>query len=293
MTKFSKEHLRAARRADLYSYLKENHGEMFTREGNSIRMKTNHSISIKRSYTGYLDFATGETGNSVDFLVRYMNYSIEEAIKALCGIEEVVMDDDYAVGDYWEVNYIANDLKAQLPHAAGNNRRLEAYLLSRGISSETIHMLTYWGRMYQDAAHGNIVFPSKEKDWAELHGTYTYGPKVYHGIAKHSRVDGYWDFAGGEKPIKGYVCEAAIDAISLYELHLRKGQDTSAYYISIGGASKQAAIERIANKITAVLAVDNDEAGKICRSKNPELSFIIPEHKDWNDDLLLHKTSIL
>lgn len=57
------------------------------------------------------------------------------------------------------------------------------------------------------------------------------------------------------------------------------------YYISIGGAAKQPAIDRIKRQIKTVLAVDNDSAGQICRDRNSELPFILPVTKDWNEDL--------
>ena len=56
----------------------------FVMEGRSIRMLDNHSISIREGQTGYRDFATDESGNSVDFLVRYMGYELDDAIFALC-----------------------------------------------------------------------------------------------------------------------------------------------------------------------------------------------------------------
>lgn len=285
MPQFTKDQLRAARVADLYDYLERHHAEMVKREGNSLRLKTNHSISIKQGYSGYQDFGNGETGNSVDFLVRHMDYSIYDAVISLCGIGAAGAVHEYVVGSNIREHNIPVDTKAELPSPADNNRRLYAYLRRRGISSDTIKALTATGRMYQDAAHGNIIFPSKENDWAEIHGTYTYCADVYQRIARFSRADGYWAFAGGHNPLKGYVTEASIDAISLFELHRRTGQDTSAYYISIGGVTKQAAINRIANEMTVVIAVDNDPAGNICREKNSAFSALIPTRKDWNEDL--------
>lgn len=71
----SKEQKRAARRADLYSFLEKYHGSDFKRGGSktaSLRMKNNRSIRICKGYAGYKDFSTGETGNAVDFLTRHI-----------------------------------------------------------------------------------------------------------------------------------------------------------------------------------------------------------------------------
>ena len=61
---------------------------------------------------------------------------------------------------------------------------------------------------------------------------------------------------------------------------------SDAYYFSIAGAAKQPAIDRLKNsKLELTLAVDNDDAGQKCRDRNPGLACILPEKKDWNEDL--------
>ncbi len=65
-----------------------------------------------------------------------------------------------------------------------------------------------------------------------------------------------------------------------------QGQMENAYYISIAGVAKQPAIDRLEqSKLHIVLAVDNDDAGQKCRDKNASLEYILPVHKDWNEDL--------
>lgn len=82
------------------------------------------------------------------------------------------------------------------------------------------------------------------------------------------------------------MCEGAIDAISLYILHQRFGYRDPALYISIGGVAKQSAIDRIKRQICTVIAVDNDTAGDECRYRNKDLQVLIPQKKDWNEDLM-------
>ena len=88
------------------------------------------------------------------------------------------------------------------------------------------------------------------------------------------------------------MCEAAIDAISLYELHRIEGKEIGRWYISIGGAGKQGSIDWLKDKFKKakfILAVDSDEAGESCRNRNPDLQSIIPSNKDWNEDLMIIK----
>ena len=84
-----------------------------------------------------------------------------------------------------------------------------------------------------------------------------------------------------------FCCEGAIDAISLYELHRYEGGGCSGnLYCSIGGVSNQQAIDKIAScAYEVIMAVDNDAAGAACRSRNSQFSSIVPQGKDWNDDL--------
>ena len=59
-----------------------------------------------------------------------------------------------------------------------------------------------------------------------------------------------------------------------------------AYYISIARVAKQPTIDRLKrSKIDLILAVDNDDAGQRCRNRNPDLEYILPVQKDWNEDL--------
>lgn len=276
----SREQIQAARRTDLYAFLTKYHGFDFKHEKNSIRPKDNHSISIRKGYAGYRDFATNETGNSVDFLIKYMGYGLVDAVQALTAGSINPTPSTAAQCD--AVNHIPPGFPARVD---GRFRNLFAYLTSRGISSKTVQALVSRKIIYQEKKHNNIVFINFEQDFAEVHGTYTYG-KSFHGIVPNCRSDGFWWFCTSKTAKTAYICEAAIDAISLYEIHRKQGYQKDAYYISIAGVAKQAAIDRLKiSQLTPVIAVDNDDAGQKCRDRNGGLPYILPSAKDWNEDL--------
>ena len=286
MQHFDHEQLKRARKANLYDYLMLHHADHFTREGMSIHPKDNASLSIKCGYSGFLDFATGDKGNSVDFLTRYMGYELDQAVFSLCGESTSAELSDNCSAS------IHKNLSPIFPKPVhGMYKNLFAYLMKRGISRETIKMLLNQGILYQEAAHNNLVFANQERDWGEIRGTYDFGKKSFHGVVANCRRDGFWGFQTGENPEVAYICEAAIDAISLYELHRLDGKTAPGIYVSIGGVTKQPAIDRLKNHIKVILAVDNDEAGSTCRKRNANLNSIIPIHKDWNEDLLQRKAS--
>ena len=118
---------------------------------------------------------------------------------------------------------------------------------------------------------------------AQMGSCPSYKKNTYHGTVANAAHDGYWCFpVTSDKPKLAFVCESAIDALSLY---LLRSKDRNATYISIGGAGKQSAIDRLKQEYDQViLAVDNDAAGDACRKRNPDLKAIIPDRKDWNED---------
>ena len=282
----SKKQIASARHADLYAFLMKYHSSNFKTEGDSIRPKDNHSISIKKGYHGYKDFSTEETGNSIEFLTNHMGYTFVEAVQALSDVSAPAQQPTDVQQDGIE------NVPPKFPEPVnGMYKNLFAFLKNRSISTETIQKLVKQKLLYQEKSKNNIVFINMERDFAELRGTYTFG-NPFHGTVPHSRHDGFWWFRTSRNAAKAYICEAAIDAISLYELHKIQGNHEEAYYISIAGVAKQPAIDRLKKyKYKLVLAVDNDDAGQQFRDRNSELEYIIPMHKDWNEDLQAFKNT--
>lgn len=162
----------------------------------------------------------------------------------------------------------------------GEPRNLYAYLMSRAIPKETIKALLDAGLIYQDVRR-NVIFLNYAKSCYELRGTYTYG--VPYRQVGFTRSDRFWYFMNGENPTTVYITEAAIDAISLYELRNHE----PAIYASMHGVANRKIIDRILaeEKYKVVLAVDNDDAGQACKNRYPDLPAITPNNKDWNEDL--------
>lgn len=276
----SKSQIHTARQTDLYIFLIKYYASDFNLEGNSLRPKDNHSISIRKGYCGFKDFSNDETGNSIEYLTRHMGYTFVAAVQALAG---------ESVAEYPLCSQQQDGVKSVPPQfpipVNGTYKNLFAFLINRGIPSGTIQMLVSQKILYQEKKKNNIIFINAERNFAEIRGTYTYG-KPFHGVVPNCRPDGFWWFRTSKTASVAYICEAAIDAISLYELHKIQQNRESAYYISIAGAAKQPAINRLKKtQLKLILAVDNDAAGQQCRDRNPDLQYILPEHKDWNEDL--------
>ncbi len=65
----TKEQIRKARRVNLADYLQSKYLTDVKIVGTSLCLIKNQSLYVKRSVPGYYDFATGEHGNSIDFLI--------------------------------------------------------------------------------------------------------------------------------------------------------------------------------------------------------------------------------
>lgn len=264
--------------ANLFDFLRTYHAEKIEldRHGKTLRLAANHSISVKDGYSGYLDFATDERGNGIDLLTRHFGYTFQEAVAALCGdTQDFSFSSPSKTAEPTEMKK-----KIDLPPAATDYRRMMAYLTkSRHLPAPLVQMLVDRRLLYQAADTNNAVFVAAKRDFAEFRGTLT--TKPYHGIAKGSRHDGVWAFPLGAGADHCYICESAIDAISLAAI-----LGANAYYVSIAGAAKQAAIDRIKkSRLTVVIATDNDQAGNECRRRNADCDTIRPTGKDWNEDL--------
>lgn len=317
MTYVSKDDYVKACTVDLSEWLLCHHSaDVFFKYG-SVQLNTDNNIWVKRGYHGYKNFRTGESGNNVDYLINFLGYDYPGAVIAL---------NDNVISHYDSKNGYSSCLVLPqieskdivLPKAATSYRNLFAFLQGRKIPVDIIQMLIDKKLIYQSAVGNNIVFINPERDYYELRGTNTYADQrckkrnncseyecrnhqwckkmehcsdykkdTFHGCKK-SRPDRFWYLSTSNKKSNHiYICEAAIDAISLYIMHQKHGLNESTIYVSIGGVANQQTINRIKFhcKDRVVIATDNDPAGDECRFRNPELSTIKPVYKDWNEDL--------
>lgn len=313
----SKDQYQRACSVDLYEFLIRQHSNFVKQQYGSVLLLADQHISVKRGYHGYRNFRTNETGNNVDYLVNFLGYDYPSAVLALIGESAAVLDYVPVVNPP-----VPETREITLPKPLdGRYKNLYAFLLARKIPSDVIQLLIDRGILYQSAEGNNIVFVSPLGDYYELRGTNSYADRrcrkreecegfcsgehgwctqmdscqeyksdPFHGCRK-TKADRFWYFdPNPDEPTNTiYVCEAAIDAISLFVIHRKTIRtDEKAVYVSIGGAANQRTIERLVRASgdkNVILAVDSDEAGQECRARNPGLKYILPTNKDWNDDL--------
>lgn len=304
---------RDARRADLYGFLLSRHPEAVQREGDSLRLLCDHSVSVKRGYCGYMDFSNGETGNSVDCLVDFLDYEFQDAVAALCGYGITVPEAEQDSSTVAVQQPVPGEGHRQEPEedlqegfvlpapAPGPYKQLYAYLTQvRMIPPAMVRMLIGDKVLYQEAEHANMVFVNPEKTFAELRGSNSY--RTFHQVRfDQAAPEAFWWFKPKgllSNPDRAYVCEGAIDAISLYlKLVMEAGNEAEdGLYCSIGGVANQHRIDAIKAGMAAagcptIIAVDRDAAGEACRQRNQDCCAIIPQRKDWNEDMVSYMNS--
>lgn len=268
---------RQARQQNLYEYLINNHSDKIEFDGNSLRLLSNKSISIKKGYAGYKDFANDETGNGIDFLVKHLGFSFIDAVNALNNETESCA-----------VSVGPKTKKYTIPERADNNERVTNYLAAeRQIDRAFIKWLIDKNVLYQDK-YRNCVFINKAQDFYEQRGTY--GSSYHRNGDKSNNNTNYWYFNNPRAKFyaKAFICESAIDAISLCLL-----RPDDAYYFSIAGVGNQQRIDMIKEhaydmRLQVYTAFDNDEAGQQGRDRNKDLKHIMPDaaFKDWNEQLV-------
>lgn len=272
MAGYTQEQMQKARRADLFLFMQYHFPNEVIKQGNSLRLKRDHSVSIKRGYSGAYDFSSDKGYSGIDLLMEYFGYCLPDAVKALAGEDVSCVD---------TADYSAKENNFSLPERSPTNWRVKRYLTQeRGLSAWLVNWLIQHDLLFEDLPYHNAVFLNHDKNFGEFRGTVGTFHKVQ---KKHS--DGFWFMpspTATERPKKAYICESAIDCISLFEL-----RQEQAFYCSMAGVSNYGTIERLKRMpLELVLAVDADGAGERCRQKFSDLPSIIPDGcKDWNEML--------
>ena len=150
---------------------------------------------------------------------------------------------------------------------------------------------------YEDAEYHNAVFVGTDTDGVPRHAhkrsANSYG-KAFRLNVEGSDPRYSFHHVGTDRSL--YVFEAPIDMLSFITLYPENWQRHS--YVACCGTSIQPVLqmlEQVPQLDTVLLCLDNDEAGhQASRRMQNQLEVrysverLIPENKDWNDDLTLN-----
>lgn len=176
------------------------------------------------------------------------------------------------------------DIKQIMPSPADKPfLEVRQYLESRNIPLHIISHMEDEGILYQEK-NGNAVFVTAQNDFFELHST-----KNGAHVCRKTSMNRFWHIRNSNTPpMWAFICETAIDAISLMLLREQAGDTDPAVFISTGGIGAQAVINRIKKRMRAVVAVGNTPEGEELRINNlRDCPFpLTPARGSWNEDLI-------
>lgn len=285
---FTEEQKLRAGDVDLEEFLRLR-GERLIRSGRDKRLESDHSVTV-RGNTWY-DHAAERGGGPVSFLQRFYRMSYPEAMQTLLG------------GDGGRAYPTAPTREPEqpkefaLPERSGDMCRVYAYLIKqRGIDKDVITHFAKAGLLYEDARHHNCVFVGTDEQGVPRHAhkrsTNSYG-EAFRINVEGSDPRCSFHHIGRDGNL--FVFEAPIDLMSYITLHPDRWQEHS--YVACCGTSFQA-VQRMKSMMPPMeelfLCLDNDEAGIKASERmadqskawGVEVTRLLPEHKDWNEDLV-------
>ena len=263
----SKEQLTAAREVDLLTYLRcFEPQELVHISGSTYATRTHDSLKISNGKWFWWSRGIGGR-NALDYLTAVEGLWLPEAVQRILGESPCIPPPPKPAVLYPKTEFT-------LPPKHADNRRVFAYLRSRGIDAEIINHCIKHGLLYESAQHHNCVFVGFAGDrpaYAMQRGTLQDKRFVGEVVGSDKRYSFAVPMTPGDSPTL-CIFESAIDALSYLTLLKQRGRDwRKANTLSLGGIGKEdrqlpPALSRYlkaAPHITRiVLCLDNDEPGR-------------------------------
>jgi len=252
----------------------------------SVDGGTGQSCQVNLDGKGFIDFATGESGDYIQLWMETQGCDFPTAIeecKTWLGIEEPVRAKVYAKAE-----------KTQTLKSVAKNPTVGEYLKTRKLSDQTIADF----KIAADTLHGKpaIFFPYLRNDelihWKQMGIERPNGKKQIMTSQKTEPCLFGWQTVPAVRMPYIIICEGEIDAMSWYEYGL--------FGLSVpfggGDGAKQAWIETEYSNLTRfdsiLISMDSDEPGKIAakelanRLGIDRCKLVNLPHKDINECLM-------
>lgn len=287
--RFTDDQLLRANNIDLVDMLQKQ-GEKLKKVGRDYRWNRHDSVLIRGNK--WFRHSRQEGGGPIQFIQYFYGKSYVDAVKYLLNGEEgaeFVQTSDKPV------------VKAEFvqPKLSKNMHRTFAYLIkTRMIDADIVQHFVKEKKIVETEEYHNIAFCGYDEDgqMKQMHLRSTIPGNRFFLDIDGSDKRYYFRHEGTNEDV--YVFEAPIDMLSYISLNKDNWQVNS--YVCLGGV----AIDALKNILSAnenisnvYLCVDRDEAGdKTVRRIGNELDEmnykwdrLLPENKDWNEDLIYIK----
>lgn len=269
MTELSDEAIERARQLDLLAYLQmQQPWELVPIGLNRYHMRTHDSLKI--DHGKWYWWARGVGGRSaLDYLVTVEGWEFRKAVTHILDVERIQPTEI----PQKKLQEEKGEIPFCLPMRSNSNRRVQAYLMRRGIDRDIIDYFVSSGLLYESHPYHNAVFvglnEKGEPAYAALRST---GQRRFAGEAAGSQKAYAFSFSEG-KSATVHAFESAIDLLSYATLQKMRGADWKAEsYVSIGGCSfsveegSPPSLSHILHEKPHIrvikLHLDNDSAGR-------------------------------
>lgn len=305
----TKAQIATAREVPLLDFLQRyNPDDLVHEMGDSYHLKSHDSLKLSNGKWCW--WSHGKMGgvNALEYLIKVEEMKFPEAVHLVnetCGFSHVS-----AKSPTKSQNSPAQSKARQpflLPVHSYNNKRITAYLLSRGIDMEILDHCYQRGLIYEDEKYHNAVFVGYDNGtakYATLRGATT-GNRFMGEVKGSDKAYGFSVLGDGGDTIL-HVFECAIDALSyLTQVKLEGGNWKGETVLSLGGVYKDSdmipiALQTYLNAHSSVqevvLRLDNDDTGRNAAQNialNLNITSVTILHpaqgKDYNEWLMKQK----
>ena len=279
MAIYTKQQIDAADHIDLAAFLLSR-GEKVRRKGcESFWEKRQVWVNGSKWYSHY--DAAG--GYAIDFVMRYFGLTFPDAVRELLGETDFVTPAP-----------VRDEKKSiVLPERNPTMNQVYAYLMGqRFITREVISFFSHERTLYEDVRYHNCVFVGLDEQGQPRHCHMRSTTGDFKLTVSGSEAEHSFHHDGEDELI--FVFEAPIDLLAFLSLHPDNWQKHS--YVTLCSVSEKALLHRLEvnpNLRKVVLCLDNDTTGRSAserigsqlRERGYAVEVMIPEQKDWDEDL--------
>lgn len=286
MKKYTEEQVNTAARTDIVQMLMRQ-GEKLKKVGSQYQWMRHTSTYIRGNEWYRFSKQTG--GNAISFMREFYYMDFNEAMEELLYGEK-------GLSFVPQSNSVKPKPEFVAPDWASNMHRTFAYLTqTRGIDANVVDFFVSERKIFETAKYHNVAFVGYDEngEMKQAHLRNTSSKKSFFLDVEGSEKKYYFRHIGSGNDL--FVFEAAIDMLSYICMNKDNWQESS--YVALGGVSSeplQNVLENNPHIKIVHLCLDNDETGaKTMRriggeldERNTEWNIILPNNKDWNEDLL-------
>ena len=279
MATYTKQQIDAANHSDLAAFLLSR-GETVRQKGREALWEK-HQVWVNGSkwYSHY----DAEGGYAIDFVMRYFGLSFPDAVRELLGKTDFVTPAP-----------VRDEKKSLvLPDRNPTMNQVYAYLMGqRFITRKVVSFFAHGRTLYEDARYHNCVFVGLDEQGQPRHCHMRSTTGDFKLTVSGS--DAAYSFHHDGEDDLVFVFEAPIDLLAYLSLHPDNWQKHS--YVALCSVSEKALLHQLEvhpNLQRVVLCLDNDTAGRsaserignLLRERGYAVEVMIPEQKDWDEDL--------